>query len=340
MPVECQYFSNVSSSWWPTPKPRAWSWPTPTGKPTSRGSRTWRRTWRGGRLRRGGGRAAAVLVRGSHRGHRLLGGLLRGLRQIVRARGLVPRETGAVVVERDDDVLDARHDRLLLEGAFLLLQVVAHRRRRVADPGDRLRPGARRAGHRLRLLDLLVVVGLRELVALAAGRVRVEPQQGDVQPAELGALDALVVEAVPGAAAAVLRLVRLARLGRLQALRDEFAQCLLREHRAGSRQRRVRGGLDGARRGVRGRGRGRGGALLGGVVGARTRSGAGAGVRGTAGGGEHHRDGGCADKDAGESGGSAYSLCWSVHGSFTRGARGATAHGRCDRSGPRGHGTR
>ena len=87
----------------------------------------------------------------------------RGLRQLVGARRLVARQTRAVVVDRDDDVLDARHDRLLLEGAFLLLQVVRHRRRLVARAGHRLRLGVLRAVHRLRVLDLLGEVRLGQL---------------------------------------------------------------------------------------------------------------------------------------------------------------------------------
>ena len=73
-------------------------------------------------------------------------------------RGLLSRQTGAVVVDRDDDVLHPRHDRLLLEGAFLLLQVVVHHRRLVARAGHRLRLGVLRAVHRCGVLDLLLVV--------------------------------------------------------------------------------------------------------------------------------------------------------------------------------------
>src|SRR3982751_6033350 len=50
--------------------------------------------------------------------------LRRGLRQTVRARRLLAREPGTVVVDGHDDVLDPDHHRLLPEGPFLLLQVV------------------------------------------------------------------------------------------------------------------------------------------------------------------------------------------------------------------------
>ncbi|CAM5685199.1 hypothetical protein SALBM135S_03014 [Streptomyces alboniger] len=138
--------------------------------------------------------------------------------------------------------VDARHDRRLVEGVLVLLQVVAHQRRLVADPLHRLRLDALGVLGRPGVRDLLGEVVLRTLGAAAERGVRVEAQQRDTQPAELRAVHAVVVQAVPGAAAAYGRVVGRAAPCRLVLRRrHQVLERLLRQDLAGLGELGVRG---------------------------------------------------------------------------------------------------